>query len=211
MQPAAAQLHYITDNLNTHFHNDFCQAVAELSHEKYSPLEKGTQRREWLQRDDKRIVIYFTPFHGSWLNMIKIWFGILNQKCLKLKGFEDIIRLQKAILDFMATWNSYFAHPFTWTYKGDGLHEKVVSRFNKLLQIETTQISFLNKQCMLMVNIAKEYHEIIQTQQWAQLCELVTAKNRYLQNIIIKSPKEKLKKTTHHNLENLTKILYCQN
>jgi len=212
MQPSNVQLHYIMDNLNTHFHHDFCRAVAELSKMKYSPLEKGFQRREWLQKDDKRIVIHFTPFHGSWLNMIEIWFGILNQKCIKLRGFESVVILQSVILDFINTWNQYFAHPFTWTYKGDGLHENAMSRFNKWLLIETSQmdISFLNKQFLLMANIAKDYQKIQQTKQWTQLQELLILKKEYLQNLIINSPKERLKKTTWQSLENLENIMNCQ-
>lgn len=212
MQPSDVQLHYIMDNLSTHFHNDFCKVVAELSNVKYSPLEKGIQRREWLQKDDKRIVIHFTPFHGSWLNMIEIWFGILNQKCIKHGFFYDVEILTNIILDFIDTWNKYFAHPFTWKYKGEGLQEKAISRFNKLLLIETTQmdISFLNKQLLLMANIAKDYHKILKTKQWLQLRELLMLKEDYLQNVIIKSPKERKKKTTWENLDNLKKIMNCQ-
>jgi hypothetical protein len=63
---------YIMDNLNTHFNDEFCKAVAELSNVTYDPLKTGFERRQWLQRENKRIVIHFTPFHGSWLNMIEI-------------------------------------------------------------------------------------------------------------------------------------------
>lgn len=178
MQPSDVQWHYIMDNWNTHFHNDFCQAVAEWSNLKYSPWEKGSQRREWLQKDDKRIVIHFTPFHGSWLNMIEIWFGILNQKCIKLRGFESVVILEGIIWDCIHIWNQYFAHPCTWKYTGDGLHEKAMSRLNTLLLIETTQmdISFLNKQFLLMANIAKEYQTVRQTKQWSQLQDLFILK-----------------------------------
>lgn len=212
MQPSDAQLHYIMDNLNTHFHHDFCEAVARLSKVKYSPLETGSQRREWLQKDDKRIVIHFTPFHGSWLNMVEIWFGILKQKCIKQGVFDSVEILQSTILDFIDTWNRYFAHPFTWKYKGDGLYEKAISRFNKLLLIETPQmdISFLNKQLLLMANIAKDYYKILQTKQWIQLRELLMLKKEYLQNIIMNSSKERKKKLTWQNLMNLNKILNCQ-
>lgn len=211
MQPADVQLHYVMDNLNTHFHHDFCKAVAQLSNVKYSPLEKGSQPREWLQKNDKRIVIHFTPFHGSWLNMVEIWFGILNQKYIKHGFFYNVETLQNTILDFIDTWNRYFAHPFTWNYKGDGLYEKAISRFNKLLLIETPQmdISFLNKQLLLMANIAKDSHNILKTEQWLQLRELLMLKEDYLQNVIINLPKERKKKIIWQSLENLKKIMNC--
>ena len=212
MQPPDVQLHYIMDNLNTHCHNDFCKAIAKLCHVKYDPLSKAYQRRQWLQKDDKRIVIHFTPFHGSWLNMIEIWFGILNQKCIKPRRFDNVEILKSTTLDFIDTWNEYFAHPFTWKYKGDGLHEKAVSRFNKLLLIESTQmdISFLNKQFLLMANISEQYQQILQTKQWAQLRELMMLKKEYIHNVIKNSSKKRIKTMAWQNLKNFTEILNCQ-
>jgi transposase len=138
--PGDAQLHYIMDNLNTHFSNDFCKTVAHLSGVTYDCLKTGIERRSWLQRDDKRIVLHFVPFHGSWLNMIEIWFGILSKKCLKYQSFPSVQILQEVIEEFIETWNRYFAHPFTWKYTGEGLHKKAITRFNKLLLIESNQV-----------------------------------------------------------------------
>jgi transposase len=28
------------------------------------------------------IIIHFTPYHGSWLNLVEFWFGIVNKKVL---------------------------------------------------------------------------------------------------------------------------------
>ena len=184
--PADAQIHYIMDNLNTHFNNDFCHTVADLSNLTYRPLKTGMERRQWLQSDNKRIVIHFLPFHGSWLNMIEIWFGILNKKCLKYQAFHSVNDLQEIIMQFIETWNDFYAHPFTWKYTGHGLHEKAVSRFNKLLLIESKQmdIKFLTKQLLLMFNIAKTYPKIVQTKQWLQLEELFSEKKDYIKSII---------------------------
>ncbi len=191
--PSDTQIHYIMDNLNTHFNNDFCQAVADLSDVTYTPVSPGIERRNWLQRDDKRIVIHFVPFHGSWLNMIEIWFGILNKKCLKHQSFESVQILKETIEEFIGTWNKHFAHPFTWKYKGEGLHEKAVSRFNKLLLIESkqTDISSLTKQLLLMCNIAKNYYKKVNTKVWEQLQNLFHEKKDYISNIIGAATKER--------------------
>ena len=180
---------------------------------KYEPLKYGVERRQWLQKDDKRIVVHFTPFHGSWLNMIEIWFGILNQKSLKYRRFPDTDILKETILDFINTWNKYYAHPFNWKYKGKDLHKNAVSRFNKVLLIESNQmdISFLNKQFLLMSNISQLFPSIVKTKQWNQLKELIVLKNDYITAIIDNSNKEKIKPKAQQNLENITKILNCQN
>lgn len=207
--PADVPLHYIMDNLNTHFHNDFCQTVANLSNVKYVPLKTGAQRRQWLQKEDKRIVIHFTPFHGSWLNMIEIWFGILNQRCLRNQSFQSVPSIQETIHSFIGTWNQWFAHPFTWTYTGEGLQEKAIARFSKLLLIESTQMDagFLKKQLVLMKNIATTNHSKTHSPEWHKLCELLPEKSSYINSILEGEKKEKTREKASEALHQFYGIL----
>jgi len=186
LHPADAPLHYIMDNLSTHFHDDFCKLVAQLSNVSYSPLRTGVERREWLQSEDKRIVVHFVPFHASWLNMVEIWFGILKSKCLKYGHFYSVEQLRQDILAFIQTWNEFFAHPFTWSYTGEGLHAKAVRRFCRLLAIQTNQMDckFLAGQLLLMSNIAENYLHLVPPADWLQLLELAAQNDTYINNII---------------------------
>ncbi len=191
--PSNAKLHYVMDNLSPHFNDEFCKTVAQLSGQTYHPLKTGIERRNWLQNDDKRIVIHFVPFHGSWLNMIEIWFGILSKKCLKHQSFQSLPELITAIEEFIETWNNSFCHPFTWRYTGEGLHEKVISRFNKLLYIESDQIDikYLTKQLLLMTNIVKSYFKKVQSKMWEQLHGLIVDKTNFINGIIENATKER--------------------
>ena len=184
--PPDAVLHYIMDNLSTHYHDDFCQTVAELCAVPYSPLKSGAERRQWLQSDHKRIVVHFLPFHASWLNMVEIWFGILKSKCLKYDHFRSVEHLREAIRAFVETWNEFFAHPFTWSYTGDGLHAKAVRRFCTLLAIQTDQMDckFLTSQLLLMSNIADNSLNLIPADDWLRLINLAVEKDSYITNII---------------------------
>ena len=186
MHPPDSALHYIMDNLSAHYHDDFCRTVAELSGVHYSPLKTGDQRRQWLQSSHKRIVIHFVPFHASWLNMVEIWFGILKKKCLNYDHFTSVQTLREAIMTFIDTWNDFYAHPFTWSYTGEGLHRKAVRRFCLLLSIETPQMDckFLTRQLLLMSNIAENYLELIPEADWLRLIELATETREYMINII---------------------------
>ena len=77
--PNNEKLHYVMDNLSTHRGYQFCEAVAEMSNIPCPPqnkLNKLHDRVEWLKSTDKRIIIHFTPYHGSWLNLVEFWFGI---------------------------------------------------------------------------------------------------------------------------------------
>ena len=209
-QPENVSLHYICDNYNTHFNDEFCKAVAELSGIIYTPLKTGKERRHWLQSGNKRITIHFLPFHGSWLNMIEIWFGLLGEKCIKKGWFESVEALVQALNDFTETWNKYFAHPFTWTYRGEGLHGKVVRRFMRLLLIESPQmeIGFLTKQLLLVRNMAQNYWIQVENKDWHQLLDLITQKDIYIKQVIDCSNKEKQIIKAEQALLELTKILY---
>ena len=207
--PSDAQLHYIMDNLSTHFHEDFCATVADLSGISYEPLKTGEQRRGWLQAQDKRIVVHFIPFHGSWLNMIEIWFGILSKKCLKHQSFTSVSVLTEAIVEFIDTWNLLFAHPFRWKYTGEGLHEKAISRFNTCLITAHKQMdaTFLSKQLKLMCNIARGYRRVTESKEWQQLCELIGLKAGYIDAVANAGGTEKKTSNAREALEELRELI----
>lgn len=208
-QPKDACLHYICDNYNTHFNDEFCEAVAKLSGVTYEQLKTGKERRKWLQAENKRIIIHFVPFHGSWLNMIEIWFALLANKCLKDGWFESVEALIEAIIDFIETWNKHFAHPFTWTYRGEGLHGKVIRRFMRLLQIESTQmeIGFLTKQLLLARNLAQNYSTQVDSKEWQQLFDLIIQKGVYISQLIFSGKTAKQRLKAEQALEELTQLL----
>jgi hypothetical protein len=185
-RPPNAILHYLMDNLSTHYHDDFCQTVADLSGVTYSPLKSGTERRQWLQSEHKRIVVHFVPFHASWLNLVEIWFGIIKRKCLSYDHFRSVKELRAAILAFTETWNEFLAHPFNWSYTGEGLYGKAVRRFCTLLAVETAQMDgkFLMSQLLLMSNLADNYLHLIPTNDWLKLISLAAEKHSYMTNII---------------------------
>lgn len=201
--PPDAVIHYVMDNLSPHYHEDFCKTVAELSGVPYTPLKTGAERRQWLQSEDKRIVVHFLPFHASWLNLIEIWFGVLKRKCLSYTHFLSVEQLQHDILAFIETWNQHYAHPFSWSYTGEGLHAKVVRRFCRLLAIETNQMdcTFLRKQLMLMSNLAENYIELIPAPDWLQLLDLATRKHAYITRIIELDTKPRRKKAAEKAYE----------
>ncbi|MFO8151919.1 IS630 family transposase [Thioalkalivibrio sp.] len=207
--PDNARIHYIMDNLTPHYHDDFCRTVADLSNVNYQPLKTGEQRRAWLESEHKRIVIHFLPFHASWLNMIEIWFGILNAKCLKPGCFESVQHLSDSIHAFIDTWNSHLAHPFTWSYTGEGLQAKAVRRFSRLLEIETPQMDskFLTSQLLLMCNIAQDYLRDIPAADWSRLIELAYQKTDYIRGIIEFEPGPYRKRKAESALEKFNEII----
>ncbi|MGA1825213.1 MAG: hypothetical protein ACMUIP_11185, partial [bacterium] len=133
-----------------------------------------------------RIIFHFVPTHGSWLNLVEIWFCILQQKALKDESFRSALELMERIIMFKDTWNTHFAHPFNFTYTGEGLHEKVISRFIKWLQMESPQLTakFLGKQMNLMLSLTSLYWSKVKKRVWETLKNTLLNKNNFIRNII---------------------------
>jgi hypothetical protein len=118
---AARKIHFVLDNLNTHWHALTCRAVARLSQCPLPPVQTAAQRKTFLTSTDKRVVFHFTPSHASWLNQIEIWFGTLVRKLLRRGTFTSVADLEDQIIEFIQYYDEYLAHPYRWTYTGKPL------------------------------------------------------------------------------------------
>jgi len=98
------RVHIVLDNLNTHH-----------------DTSAGDFVTRWNRRHGDRFVFHYTPTHGSWLNQIELWFGILTRRILKHGSFETVGELERAVMAFIEQWNEREAHPFRWTYEGTPL------------------------------------------------------------------------------------------
>jgi transposase len=95
------RVHVVLDNLNTHV-----------------DTRKRAYMTQWNRRHGNRFLFHYTPTHGSWLNQIELWFGIVTRRILRYGQFESPDALVAAIEAFIAEWNAKEAHPFRWTYDG---------------------------------------------------------------------------------------------
>ena len=59
-----------------------------------------------------RFRLHWLPLHASWLSFIEPC--ILSKKCLKRAELAYFAAANKAITDFIATYDAHQAHPFTW-------------------------------------------------------------------------------------------------
>ena len=109
-----------------HRSTEFCELLDLLDHQTpfgatihliLDPvsLHRSAEVAGWLARRPWRpFVFHWLPVHGSWLSFIEVWFSILSRKCLKRARFADAAAAAHEIAAFIATYNHYQAHPFTW-------------------------------------------------------------------------------------------------
>jgi len=200
-------VYYILDNLAAHYSYEFCELIASLSGVACPPrkrLNSGVTRRRWLERPGKRITVAFTPFHGSWLNMVEIWLGIMRGHCLK-ESYASPDALREAIEGFGRFWNTELAHPFTWRYEGDGLHEKAVQRFIQILRAgsDKTPVRSLLKFLKLMANLVADYSTRVPAETWTKLLETLKGQEPDLRRAIAADDGPQRRQATSKALDTL--------
>ena len=86
------ELHLVMDNYATH---------------------KRPEVKAWLAANP-RIHIHFTPTSGSWLNLVEVWFGIIERQAIRRGVLPSVRDLMIKIRAFINGWNAR-KHPFIWT------------------------------------------------------------------------------------------------
>jgi transposase len=95
------ELHLVMDNYATH---------------------KRVEVRDWLA-ENPRIHVHFTPTSASWLNLVEVWFGIIERQAIHRGTFGSVRELTRAIRTYITGWNKR-AHPFVWTKTADEILNK---------------------------------------------------------------------------------------
>ena len=108
---------------NRHRHQEF---LAFLNHvaraypdrELHSVMDnyaahKRVEVRVWLAANP-RIYVHVTPTSGSWLNLVEVWFGIIERQAIRRGTFGSLRDLMIKIRAFITGWNAR-KYPFIWT------------------------------------------------------------------------------------------------
>jgi transposase len=84
----------------------------------------------WLAANP-RIQVHFTPTSGSWLNLVEVWFSIIERQAIHRGSFPSVRDLLIKIRAFINGWNDR-CHPFIWTKPADQVLEKIKRKRNSL-------------------------------------------------------------------------------
>jgi transposase len=98
------QLHVVLNNYATHKH----QRV-----------------QAWLARHP-RVQLHFTPTYASWLNLVEVFFAIIQRQALRCGDFASVEELVTAIGRFCDGWNQR-CRPFAWSKDAD----QILAKFNR--------------------------------------------------------------------------------
>jgi transposase/transposase-like protein len=83
---------------------------------------KRVEIRRWLAANP-RIQVHFTPTSGSWLNLVEVWFSIIEKQAIHRGTFGSVNDLNAKIRAFIDGWNNR-CHPFVWTKTAEEILQK---------------------------------------------------------------------------------------
>jgi transposase len=83
---------------------------------------KHPKVQAWLAANP-RIQVHFTPTSGSWLNLVEVWFSIIERQAIHRGTFPSVRDLMIKIRAFITGWNDR-CQPFTWTKTADQILAK---------------------------------------------------------------------------------------
>jgi transposase len=86
------ELHLVMDNYAAHKHKNV---------------------RQWLAKNP-RFKVHFTPTHASWMNLVEVWFGLVERQAVRRGVFKSVQDLNGKLRAYIEGWNKR-AHPFIWT------------------------------------------------------------------------------------------------
>ena len=83
---------------------------------------KTPEVKAWLEANP-RVTVHYTPTHASWMNLVEVWFGIIERQAIHRGTFASVKDLNTKIRAFIDGWNDR-AHPFVWTKTADDILKK---------------------------------------------------------------------------------------
>jgi transposase len=78
--------------------------------------------KAWLAANP-RVVCHFTPTHASWMNLVEVWFSLIERQAIHRGTFRSVKDLNAKIRAYIDGWNDR-CHPFVWTKTADQILKK---------------------------------------------------------------------------------------
>lgn len=83
----------------------------------------GGARLACVEPPHPRIRVHFTPTSAWWLNLVGVWFGIIERQATHRGSFGSVKDLNAKIRAFIDAWNDR-CYPLVWTKTAEEIHKK---------------------------------------------------------------------------------------
>jgi hypothetical protein len=122
--PTAEKIGIVLEQLNTHSPASLYKAF-DPKEAKRIAVERGIggSPHERFDQEADKLEFYYTPKHGSWLNMAEIELSVLNRQCLNCRiPDQDTLKLEIAAWEQERNQNS---HSVNWQFTTDDARIKL--------------------------------------------------------------------------------------
>lgn len=96
------RLHYILDNGSSHI---------------------AKETREWVEAQDGRVMLHFTPTHASWLNQAELALSAFSRRYLQHRVSTSRTELMAHLYRALDEYNQMYACPFDWLFTRHAMHQ----------------------------------------------------------------------------------------
>jgi DDE superfamily endonuclease/Winged helix-turn helix len=79
--------------------------------------------KTWLAANP-RVVVHFTPTHASWMNLVEVWFSLIERQAIHRGTFVSVKDLNAKIRAYIDGWNDR-SHPFVWTKTAEQILDSI--------------------------------------------------------------------------------------
>ncbi|MCY7287033.1 MAG: IS630 family transposase, partial [Cryobacterium sp.] len=83
---------------------------------------KHANVKAWLEQNP-RFKVHFTPTHASWMNLVEVWFSLVERQAIRRGVFTSVKDLNTKIRAYIDGWNNR-STPFVWTKTADEILKK---------------------------------------------------------------------------------------
>ena len=83
---------------------------------------KRTNVKSWLAANP-RVIRHLTPTHASWMNLVEVWFSLIERQAIHRGSYASVKELNAKIRTYIDSWNDR-CHPVVWTKTADQIPKK---------------------------------------------------------------------------------------
>ena len=108
-----------------HRHQEFLRFLKQVA-KAHLDRERRIEVRRWLAANP-HVHVHFTPTSASWMNLVEVWFAIIERQAIRRGPFRSVKELTTKTRAYIDNWNNDRAHPFLSTKTAD----QIVAKANR--------------------------------------------------------------------------------
>jgi hypothetical protein len=113
---------------------------------------------DWLAANP-RVHVHFTPTSATWMNLVEVWFGIIERQAIRRGTYRSVRGLNAKIRASINGWNDR-SHPFVWTKPA----EEILAKADRKQRRRRTTRSLGIRTRTQLVSLTSDGNQLVDSQ-----------------------------------------------